>query len=94
MAIAKRPWVAQHDEYRLLGKWTNIINQEGEFVAMLRRPENDDNAAHIVKCVNAHDKLVEALRKIKTKAAETWAEEYESRGEIHTIATEALKGVE
>ena len=58
------PWHTMHN------KLESSICGEGQFVARVdgsetqTREEGEANADHIVKCVNAHDELVAALRDV------------------------------
>lgn len=105
MTHTPTPWV-----YDRMGKntvsTTNISGESGRFVCATgghsdnRLPdhglsENEANAAHIVKCVNAHDKLVEALRDVLT-AYDSWGG-YNDDGfddDLISRARAALEGIE
>jgi hypothetical protein len=60
------PWCTEQNEY------STIIVKDGVSIGSMFDREvcgnkelpNEANAAHIVKCVNMHDELVEALKKI------------------------------
>ena len=50
----------------------DLYDANGDLVCDL---QSSADAAHIVKCVNAHDKLVEALENVE-KDLHTWADDW------------------
>lgn len=59
-----------------------------------QEPDGDANAAHIVRCVNSHDALIEALRTIKNQSlGPDWTAE-QALDFIKQHAKEALKAAE
>lgn len=74
-----------------------VIRVEGPTSYMVARASSSEDAAHIVKCVNMHDELVEALKKIANNefkdADELWCSEAMAIfvARLNDIAADALK---
>lgn len=68
----------------------DITDAKGQVVAAVFGGKADSNAAHIVKCVNMHDELLERLRELMelTEDPENDADECES---VFVAARETLK---
>lgn len=74
------PWIMEYgsEESAIIDARGYIICTNGEYPSVV----SDDDMAHIVKCVNMHDELVEALKVIASKSLE--------KPSIY-VATETLK---
>lgn len=57
------PWRAAHDDTDV-----RLLDEEGNWIAECKMWEHDQNVAnanHIVRCVNAHDDMLEALEAVQ-----------------------------
>jgi 3-deoxy-D-arabino-heptulosonate 7-phosphate (DAHP) synthase class II len=74
----KTPWILTNNEN---GKFVHIVDNTGENPS-IAIAENETNAKHIIKCVNAYDILVQSLRHL---------EKYHINCDVRFIAKQALK---
>lgn len=70
------PWRVRSSDKTIVGGDESVV---GDFGPCIVGPdhEGEGNAAHIVKCVNAHDELVAALREVVAKVGD-----YEGMGPL------------
>jgi hypothetical protein len=83
-SISDDPWEA--DEYKVRNATGGMIFTNRMYNEI---PPNKEQAAHIVKCVNAHDKLVEALRVAAMSAGFQYM-----TAETRALIKDALEGLE
>lgn len=85
---APTPWnVSVDQKHPVLGA-TEIRDVRGrliEWIGQSGRSDNEANAAHIVKCVNAHDELVAEMRRLLDHF-ETWARDHSTDATAETWA--------
>jgi len=88
-----RPWTLAGEYMVSMGKRpiasTDVYNSNQD--TMRHREENQANAQLIVRAVNNHEALVEALRKITERYKPIGATREETLTEIRNIARDALK---